>query len=730
MSSSIRFRIVGEAFRKKAIDIPNRTERPSEFFAKYVFNKEKMYRYLPAKVYKKMCDVIDNGTTLDLDTADAVAAGMKKWAMELGVTHCTHWFQPLTEGTAEKHDGFVEHDGKGGLVEEFTGKQLVQQEPDASSFPSGGIRSTFEARGYSAWDPASPVFVMGDTLMIPTVFISYTGEALDYKAPLKKSLKAVDKAATQVARYFYPKVNKVISNLGWEQEYFLMDADLYGARPDMLLTGRTLMGHSSAKDQQMDDHYFGAIPERVAAFMKDLEIQALELGIPCKTRHNEVAPNQFELAPIFEETNLAVDHNMLLMSLMQKVARKHGFRCLLHEKPFKGINGSGKHNNWSLATDTGILLHGPGKTAMDNLRFITFIVETLMAVYRHNGLLKASIISATNAHRLGGHEAPPVIVSAFLGGQLTEVLNRLEESDDNTIFNLSGKQAILLDIPQIPQLSRDNTDRNRTSPFAFTGNRFEFRAVGSQANCAAAMIVLNTAMAEALTSFRKRVDALIASGMEMTKAIIRVLRDDIKTSKPIRFDGNGYSDEWKEEAKLRGLDTETSAPLMLDHYLDKETVEMFQSQKVMTEGELRARTEIKLETYIKKIQIEARIFGDLCLNHVIPVATRYQSQLIEKVSRVASVFSCTEAKALSSNNILLIKDISEHSAYITENVQRLIDARKVANRLEDVREKAIAYHDNVAPLIEDIRKHVDKLELIVDDELWPLPKYREMLFIR
>jgi glutamine synthetase len=730
MSSSIRFRIVGEAFRKKAIDIPNRTERPSEFFAKYVFNKEKMYRYLPAKVYKKMCDVIDNGTTLDLDTADAVAAGMKKWAMELGVTHCTHWFQPLTEGTAEKHDGFVEHDGKGGLVEEFTGKQLVQQEPDASSFPSGGIRSTFEARGYSAWDPASPVFVMGDTLMIPTVFISYTGEALDYKAPLKKSLKAVDKAATQVARYFYPKVNKVISNLGWEQEYFLMDADLYGARPDMLLTGRTLMGHSSAKDQQMDDHYFGAIPERVAAFMKDLEIQALELGIPCKTRHNEVAPNQFELAPIFEETNLAVDHNMLLMSLMQKVARKHGFRCLLHEKPFKGINGSGKHNNWSLATDTGILLHGPGKTAMDNLRFITFIVETLMAVYRHNGLLKASIISATNAHRLGGHEAPPAIVSAFLGGQLTEVLNRLEESDDNTIFNLSGKQAILLDIPQIPQLSRDNTDRNRTSPFAFTGNRFEFRAVGSQANCAAAMIVLNTAMAEALTSFRKRVDALIASGMEMTKAIIRVLRDDIKTCKPIRFDGNGYSDEWKEEAKRRGLDTETSAPLMLDHYLDKETVEMFQSQKVMTEGELRARTEIKLETYIKKIQIEARIFGDLCLNHIIPVATRYQSQLIENVSRVASVFSGTEAKALSSNNILLIKDISEHSAYITENVQRLIDARKVANRLEDVREKAIAYHDNVAPLIEDIRKHVDKLELIVDDELWPLPKYREMLFIR
>ena len=730
MSSSIRFRIVGEAFRKKAIEIPNRKERPSEFFAKYVFNREKMSRYLPEDVFRKMCDVIDNGTTLDLATADAVAAGMKQWAMELGVTHCTHWFQPLTEGTAEKHDGFVEHDGKGGLVEEFTGKQLVQQEPDASSFPSGGIRSTFEARGYSAWDPASPVFVIGDTLMIPTVFISYTGEALDYKAPLKKAIKAVDKAATQVARYFYPDVNKVISNLGWEQEYFLMDEGLYGARPDMLLTGRTLMGHSSAKDQQMDDHYFGAIPERVAAFMKDLEIQALELGIPCKTRHNEVAPNQFELAPIFEETNLAVDHNMLIMSLMQKVAHKHGFRCLLHEKPFKGINGSGKHNNWSLATDTGILLHGPGKTATDNLRFIVFIVETLMAVYKHNALLKASIISATNAHRLGGNEAPPTIVSAFLGAQLTEVLNRLEESDDDTIFNLSGKQALLLDIPQIPQLSRDNTDRNRTSPFAFTGNRFEFRAVGSQANCAAAMIVLNTAMAEALTCFKERVDRLIAEGTEQTKAIIRVLREDIRTCKPIRFDGNGYSQEWQEEARRRGLDTETSAPLMLDHYLDPETVAMFGRQHVMTEAELRARTEIKLETYIKKIQIEARIFGDLCLNHIIPVATRYQSQLIENVSRLSSVFSPSEVKALSANNILLIKDISEHSAYITENVQRLIDARKVANRMDDVHEKAVAYHDNVAPLIEMIRRHVDKLELIVDDELWPLPKYREMLFIR
>ncbi|MCI5450382.1 glutamine synthetase III, partial [bacterium] len=545
MSSTLRFQLVGEAFKKKPIDVPNREDRPSEFFGKYVFTRQKMFKYLPVKVYRKMCDVIDNGDTLDMATANAVAEGMKKWAMELGATHCTHWFQPLTEGTAEKHDGFVEHDWKGGMVEEFTGKELVQQEPDASSFPSGGIRSTFEARGYSAWDPASPVFVIGDTLMIPTVFISYTGEALDYKAPLKKALKAVDKAATDVARYFYPDVKKVVSNLGWEQEYFLVDEGLYAARPDLLMTGRTLMGHDSAKNQQMDDHYFGSIPLRVAAFMKDLEIQALELGIPCKTRHNEVAPNQFELAPIFEETNLAVDHNMLIMSLMKKVARKHGFRCLLHEKPFAGINGSGKHNNWSLSTDTGVLLHGPGKTPVDNLRFVTFIVETLMGVYRHNGLLKASIISATNAHRLGANEAPPAIISSFLGKQLSDLLEHLENASDDELISLQGKQSLSLDIPQIPELMLDNTDRNRTSPFAFTGNRFEFRAVGSQANCAAAMIVLNTAVAEALTDFRKRVDSLVEGGMDTMKAILKTVREDIRTCRPIHFDGNGYSDEWK-----------------------------------------------------------------------------------------------------------------------------------------------------------------------------------------
>ncbi len=689
-----------------------------------------MFKYLSAKTYQKMCQVIDEGVTLDMDTANDVAEGMKKWAMELGVTHVTHWFQPLTEGTAEKHDGFVEHDGKGGMVEEFTGKQLVQQEPDASSFPNGGIRSTFEARGYSAWDPSSPVFVIGDTLMIPTVFISYTGEALDYKAPLKKSLLAVDKAATAVAQYFYPDVTRVISNLGWEQEYFLVDEGLYATRPDLLMTGRTLMGHDSARNQQMDDHYFGSIPERVAAFMKDLEIHSLELGIPCKTRHNEVAPNQFELAPIFEETNLAVDHNMLIMGLMRRIARKHGFRCLLHEKPFAGINGSGKHNNWSLSTNTGILLHGPGKTPLDNLRFVTFIVETLMAVYRHNGLLKASIISATNSHRLGANEAPPAIISSFLGKQLSDLLEALESSDNDDLFNLAGKQGVKLDVPQIPELLIDNTDRNRTSPFAFTGNRFEFRAVGSQANCAASMIVLNTAVAEALTEFKCRVDELIARGMDTLKAVLKVVRDDIKTCKPIHFDGNGYSDAWKEEAKRRGLDVENSAPLMLDNYLSETSVNMFEKMHVFTRAELEARTEIKQETYIKKIQIEARIFGDMCLNHIIPVATRYQSELISNVYNVKATFSSEEAELINANNLRLIKQISEHSNYIIEHVEELVEARRVANKLDDERERAIAYHDTVAPLLEDIRYHVDKLELIVDDELWPLPKYREMLFIR
>ncbi len=727
--ANLRFQVVAEAFKKKPIEIPAPAERPSEFFGKYVFNKQKMFKYLPKKVYDKMLDVIDNGAPLDRATADKVAEGMKKWAMELGVTHCTHWFQPLTDTTAEKHDAFVEHDWKGGMIEEFEGKSLVQQEPDASSFPSGGIRSTFEARGYSAWDPTSPVFVIGDTLMIPTVFISYTGEALDYKTPLLKALHAVDVAATDVVKYFNPEVKKVQSNLGWEQEYFLVDEGLYSARPDLLLTGRTLMGHSSAKDQQMDDHYFGSIPERVSAFMRDLEIQALELGIPCKTRHNEVAPNQFELAPIFEETNLAVDHNMLIMSLMKKVARHHGFRCLLHEKPFDGVNGSGKHNNWSLSTDTGILLHAPGKDEVSNLRFVTFIVETLMGVYKHNGLLKASIMSATNAHRLGANEAPPAIVSSFLGKQLTEVLDHLENSKDDTIA-IAGKAGFKLDIPSIPELLIDNTDRNRTSPFAFTGNRFEFRAVGSEANCASAMIALNSAVAEALVSFKKRVDALVAGGKDLHAAIISVLRDDIKTCKPIRFNGNGYSDEWVEEATKRGLDVEKSCPLIFDRYLDKESIEMFESLNVMNAKELAARNEIKWETYTKKIQIEARIFGDLSINHIIPQVVAYQTKLAQNVAALKAILSDDEFKVLAASNLALISEISERVKAIEEGCEALTESRRVANKIESEREKAIAYHDTVEPLMDQIRYHIDKLEAKVDDEVWTLPKYREMLFIR
>ena len=728
--ANLRFQVVEEAFKKKPLDVISPTERPSEYFGKYVFTREKMYKYLSRDVYLKLIDVIDNGTRLDRSIADAVARGMRQWAEENGVTHYTHWFQPLTEGTAEKHDAFIEHDGKGGMIEEFTGKLLVQQEPDASSFPSGGIRNTFEARGYSAWDPTSPVFIIDDTLCIPTIFISYTGEALDYKAPLLRALRAVNVAATEVCRYFYPDVKKVTTNLGWEQEYFLVDEGLYSARPDLMLTGRTLMGHDSAKNQQMDDHYFGTIPDRVQAFMKDLEIQALELSIPCKTRHNEVAPNQFELAPIYEETNLAIDHNMLLMSLMKRVARKHGFRVLLHEKPFAGINGSGKHNNWSLSTDTGILLHGPGKTPEENLRFVVFIVETLMGVYRHNGLLKASIMSATNAHRLGANEAPPAIISSFLGKQLSELLDHIECADTEELFAMSGKQGMKLDIPEIPELLIDNTDRNRTSPFAFTGNRFEFRAVGSEANCASAMIALNTAVAEALTSFKQRVDALIADGQDKTTAIINVVRDDIKTCKPIHFDGNGYSDEWVAEAARRGLDVETSCPLIFDRYLDADTIRMFESQNVMNAKELAARNEVKWETYTKKIQIEARVMGDLSMNHIIPIATQYQSQLAKNVLNMYEIFSKEEADELTARNKKIIKEIATRSQAIETGVERLVETRKVANRIESIRERAIAYHDTVEPIMTDIRYEIDKLEMIVSDECWTLPKYRELLFIR
>ena len=736
---TLRFQVVGEAFKKKPLDVIAPAERPSELFGKKVFTREKMFKYLPKEAYEKMIDVMDNGVQLDRDVADVVAAGMKQWASENGVTHYTHWFQPLTEGTAEKHDSFIEHDGKGGMVEEFTGKLLVQQDPDASSFPSGGIRSTFEARGYSAWDPTSPVFIIDDTLCIPTIFISYTGEALDYKAPLLRALHAVNVAATNVCHYFDPTVKKVTSNLGWEQEYFLVDEGLYSARPDLLLTGRTLMGHDSAKNQQMEDHYFGSIPARVAAFMRELEIVALELGIPCKTRHNEVAPNQFELAPIYEETNLAVDHNMLLMSVMKRVARKHGFRLLLHEKPFAGINGSGKHNNWSLSTDNGVLLHAPGKTAEQNLRFATFIVETLMGVYRHNGLLKASIMSATNAHRLGANEAPPAIISSFLGKQVSELLDHIERADVSDILAMAGKQGLKMDIPEIPELFIDNTDRNRTSPFAFTGNRFEFRAVGSEANCASAMIALNSAVAEALMDFKKRVDArlpelekkLAGTGHNAVfHAIIEVLREDIKTCKPIRFDGNGYSDEWVEEAAKRGLDVEKSCPRIFERYLDDSSIQMFESLGVMNRKELEARNEVKWETYTKKIQIEARVLGDLSINHIIPVATHYQTQLLQNISNMAAVFPIDTANKLSVRNKKIVEEIAERINAIEMGVEELVSDRKQANAIDDAHLKAIAYHDTVEPRLDAIRYQIDKLELIIDDSLWPLPKYRELLFIR
>ena len=728
---NLRFEVVKEAFRKRPVELEiPKEQRPSGLFGKYVFNREKMFKYLPIDIFNKMMDVMENGERLDRSIADGVANGMKKWAEDNGVTHYTHWFQPLTEGTAEKHDSFIEPDGKGGMIEEFSGKLLVQQEPDASSFPSGGIRNTFEARGYSAWDPTSPVFIIDDTLCIPTIFISYTGESLDYKAPLLRSLRAVDNAAKEVCQYFYSDVKKVHTNLGWEQEYFLVDEDLYFARPDLMLTGRTLMGHDSAKNQQMEDHYFGTIPERVQAFMTELEIRALDLGIPVKTRHNEVAPGQFELAPIFEECNLAVDHNMLLMAVMKKVAHRHGFRVLLHEKPFAGINGSGKHNNWSLSTDTGILLHKNGKNANDNLRFVVFVVETLMGVYKHNGVLKASVMSATNDHRLGANEAPPAIISSFLGKQISDLLEHIEKADKKNLFSMKGKQGMQLDIPEIPELLIDNTDRNRTSPFAFTGNRFELRAVGSEANCASALIVLNTAVAEALTNFKQRVDALISRGEDQTSAIIEVVREDIKICKPIHFDGNGYSEEWKEEAAKRGLDCEASCPVCFDAYLHDDSVRMFEQMNVMTRSELEARNEVKWETYTKKIQIEARVMGDLAMNHIIPVVTHYQSRLAKNVSSMINIFGKEEGERITKRNIKILKEIAERIQTIETGVDELIEARKVANKIDSQREKAIAYHDDIVPQMEKIRYQIDKLELIVSDEMWTLPKYRELLFIR
>ena len=724
--SKLRFDAVESAYSKKVVDVQD-PGRPSDYFGCKVFDKAKMFKYLPAEVYARMVEVMDEGAPLDRSIIDDVADGMKAWAKDNGATHYTHWFSPLTGTTAEKHDAFLELDGKGGVIEKFKGKLLVQQEPDASSFPNGGIRSTFEARGYSAWDPTSPAFLMGNTLCIPTVFISFTGEALDYKAPLLKSLSAVDKAATEVCRLFDKSVHKVHTYLGWEQEYFLVDADLYLARPDLVMTGRTLMGHESAKSQQLGDHYFGSIPERVAAFMKDLEIEALKLGIPAKTCHNEAAPNQFELAAIYEKCNLAVDHNMILMSLMKEVAKRHGFQVLLHEKPFKGVNGSGKHCNWSLGTDTGIPLMSPGRTDKDNLRFITFVVNTLAAIYRHNGLLKASVMGASNEHRLGANEAPPAIISSFLGSEISSVLDHMETTDD--LVRLLSKREIKLAIPQIPELLIDNTDRNRTSPFAFTGNRFEFRAVGSESNCSNAMIVLNTAVAEQLQMFKADVDRLMENGEEKEFALVKVLRKYIRYCKDVRFDGNGYSDEWKAEAARRGLDCETSAPLVFDRYLDPDSIAMFRSQGVMVEAELRARNEIKWTTYTKKIQIEARVLGDLALNHIIPIATRYQSSLLDNVIKMEQVLGKEEGDRYSVENIDSIKTIAGHVSDIRRLVAELVARRKVANAIESAREKAVAYHDTVLPMLEEIRSHIDAIELMVDNELWALPKYRELMFI-
>ncbi|MDE6714883.1 MAG: glutamine synthetase III [Muribaculaceae bacterium] len=728
--SQLRFKVVEEAFNRKAIEVKMPQESSSKYYAKFVFNKAKMYQYLPSKTYKELVDAIDNKRSISRELADSVAVGMKQWAIENGARHYTHWFHPLTDGTAEKHDSFIEHDGKGGVLEEFSGKLLVQQEPDASSFPNGGIRNTFEARGNSAWDISSPVFIIDNTLCIPTIFISYTGESLDYKTPLLRALNSVDKAATAVAQYFDPEVKHVNSFLGWEQEYFLVDESLYSARPDLVLTGRTLMGHESAKNQQLEDHYFGAIPSRVESFMLDLEIECHKHGIPAKTRHNEVAPNQFELAPIFEETNLANDHNLLLMSLMNEVARRHNFRVLLHEKPFAGVNGSGKHNNWSLGTDKGVLLFAPGKTPMDNLQFITFIVNVMAAVHRHNGLLKASIASATNAHRLGANEAPPAIISMFMGSQLSEMLDRMEKENTDELISISGKESMKLNLSQIPELLVDNTDRNRTSPFAFTGNRFEFRAVGSSANCASAMIALNAAVAEQLFDFKKKVDARIDNGETLVHALLQELRILIKQSKPIHFDGNGYSDEWKKEAAQRGLDCEVCPPKIFDAYLSDSSIKMFTSTGVFSERELIARNEVKWEIYTKKVQIEARVLGDLALNHVLPVATRYQSILLDNIFKIKNLFDEKKASELASNDMELIESISYHISHIRKDVNDMVEARKKANSIVDEREKAIAYHDTVLPYFDKIRYSIDKLELMVDNEMWPLPKYRELLFIR
>ena len=726
--SNIRFEALKTAFEHKPTAVEMPEGKVKDYFAQDVFTREKMKEYIAQEVLDQLFDDVDNGRTIHRDIANVVAIGIRKWAMDHGATHFTHWFQPLTGGTAEKHDAFFTLKN-GALMEEFSGDSLYQQEPDASSFPSGGIRNTFEARGYSAWDPSSPVFLIGDTLCIPTVFVSYTGEALDYKTPLIRSTAALCHAAREVCAYFDKQVKHVHANLGWEQEYFLVDESLYTARPDLLLTGRTLMGHNSAKSQQLEDHYFGAIPARVLAFMRELEYEALKAGIPVKTRHNEVAPNQFEMAPIFEDVNLANDHNLLVMSIMERVAEKHHFRVLLHEKPYAGVNGSGKHCNWSMSTNTGVNLLAPGKNPYQNLQFITFLVNVLMAVQRHNGLLKASIVSATNEHRLGANEAPPAIISVFLGKQISAVLDKLEQAKAEEAIIINAKKEMKLGVANIPEILLDNTDRNRTSPFAFTGNRFEFRAVGSSANCGAAMLALNAAVAEQLMLFKNEVDARIEKGEAKERVLFDVIKKYIMACKAIRFDGNGYSDEWKAEAAKRGLDCETSVPKIIDNYVLPSSIQMFEKTGVLSAAELHSRSEVKWETYVKKLQIESRVMGDLVVNHVLPAAKRYQTMLLQNVLAVKQVFSADETASLNAMDYSIIKQIEEHSGAILEGVEHMTDARHKANRQVDERSKAIAYHDNVLPLMAEIRAHADALELIVDDEMWTLPKYRELMFI-
>ena len=729
--AKLRFTALEELLNRETKKVEGTRIPTSDYFGELVFDRPKMKKYLSKEAFEHVIEAVEKGTRIDRRMADQIALGMKAWAMENGATHYTHWFHPLTDGTAEKHDAFLTFGEFGSMVESFSGSLLVQQEPDASSFPSGGIRNTFEARGYTAWDVSSPAFIVGSTLCIPTIFVSYTGHALDYKFPLLKALHAVDKAAVEVCQYFDKNVTRVISNLGWEQEYFLVDEALFQSRPDLVLTGRTLMGHSSAKDQQLDDHYFSSIPERVIAFMEDFEIEAYRLGIPVKTRHNEVAPNQFEVAPIFEETNLANDHNQLVMDVMKRVARKHKFRVLFHEKPFKGINGSGKHNNWSLSTNTGVNLLSPGKNPKSNLQFLTFLVNVLKAVHDNQDILLGSIMSAGNSHRLGANEAPPSIISVFLGSQISAMLDELETRVPDKKMTPDEKTALKLDIGKIPEILLDNTDRNRTSPFAFTGNRFEFRAVGSSANCASAMIALNTAVANQLKVFKTEVDSLIDKGVKKDEAIFQVIKEYITQSKNIRFDGDGYSQEWVKEAAKRGLVNVSNVPEALKAYLSDKAKKLFSENGVFTDVELEARTEVELEKYTKKIQIEARVLGDLALNHIVPTAVRYMNTLIENVQGLKDIFGKeSDYQELASDRLDLIKKISNHIQNIKNKTNDMVEARKVANKIDDMEKKAEMYDQKVRPYLEDIRYHIDKLELTVDNGIWPLPKYRELLFAR